>query len=43
MKSKATGIFCHAAPDMWNLLPLSVRRSDTVSQFKINLKSHYLA
>ena len=41
VKSKA--MFCYAAPDVWNLLPLSVRHSDTVSQFKINLKSHYLS
>ena len=38
---KSEAMFCYAAPDVWNLLPLSVRHSDTVSQFKINLKSHY--
>ncbi len=33
--------FSHAAPIIWNMLPLSVRESKTVNSFKINLKTHY--
>ena len=33
--------FSHAAPIIWNKLPLSVRESKTVDSFKINLKTHY--
>ena len=41
MKSEA--MFRYAAPEVWNLLLLSVRHGNTVSQFKINLKSHYFS
>ena len=36
-------MFCFAAPEVWNVLPLSVRHSDSVSQFKRRLKSHYFS
>ena len=40
MKSEA--MFGYAAPEVWNLLLLSVRHGNPASQFKIiNLKSHY--
>ena len=39
MKSKA--MFYSAAPEVWNVLLLSARHSDTVLQFKRCLKSHY--
>ena len=41
MKSEA--MFGYAAPEVRNLLLLSGRHSNTVSQFKINLKSHYVS
>ena len=40
---KSQGMFCFAAPEVWNVLPLSVRHSDSVSQFKCRLKSHYFS
>ena len=33
-------MFCFAALEVWNVLPLSVRHSDRVSQFKCCPKSH---
>ena len=33
--------FCVSAPTLWNQLPLVVRKSDTVSSFKKNLKTFY--
>ena len=41
MKSEA--MFCYASPDVWNLIPLSVRHTSIVLQFKINLMSHYFS
>ena len=38
---KSQFMLCFAAPEVWYVLPLSVRHSDTVSQFKRRLKSHY--
>ena len=40
---KSQGMFCFAALEVWNILPLSVRHSDSVSQFKCRLKSHYFS
>ena len=40
---KSQAMFCFAVPEVWNVLPLSVRHSDTVSQFKHHLKSHYFS
>ena len=40
---KSQSMFCFAAPEVWNVLPLSVRHSDSVSQFKRHLKSHYFS
>ena len=40
---KSEAMFCDTPPDVWNLLPLSVRYNNTVSQFKINLKSLYFS
>ena len=40
---KSQAMFCFAAPEVWNVLPLTVRHSDSVSQFKRHLKSHYFS
>ena len=40
---KSQAMFCFAAPEVWNELPLSVRHSNSVSQFKRRLKSHYFS
>ena len=40
---KLQAMFCFAAPKVWNVLPLSVRHSDSVSQFKRRLESHYFS
>ena len=44
-KSKITlgdRAFMYAAPKLWNNLPLSVRKSATVNEFKTRLKTHLL-
>jgi hypothetical protein len=35
--------FRHAAPLVWNAIPLQVRSSSSISSFKRNLKTHYFS
>ena len=39
-KSYGARAFTHAAPQLWNELPLSIRQCDTLSSLKCNLKLH---
>ena len=33
--------FCHAAPHLWNTLPLPLRSAHSIEEFKKNLKTYY--